>query len=197
MSAAEKALRDDEANALFDGLENLPGLILAVSGGPDSTALLLIAARWAETLKSAAQTTRAKTPCGDGRPRPAAASRGRGLGGEAPGAPPRRAASHAALARQEARHRAARGGALRALWIARASGRASRLWPHPHRPHPRRSGGDGAVSPLPRQRARGACRHGPRRAASRRRRRLRSPASVSHGRQGAPDRDARSRRHRF
>ncbi len=51
MSAAEKALRDDEANALFDGLENLPGLILAVSGGPDSTALLLIAARWVENLQ--------------------------------------------------------------------------------------------------------------------------------------------------
>ncbi len=57
MSAADKALRDDEANALFDGLENLPGLILAVSGGPDSTALLLIAARWAENL-----TTRRKQP---------------------------------------------------------------------------------------------------------------------------------------
>lgn len=52
MSAADKALRDDEANALFDGLEGLPGLILAVSGGPDSTALLLVAARWAENLKT-------------------------------------------------------------------------------------------------------------------------------------------------
>jgi tRNA(Ile)-lysidine synthase len=52
VSAADKALREDEANALFDDLEGLPGLILAVSGGPDSTALLLIAARWAENLKT-------------------------------------------------------------------------------------------------------------------------------------------------
>jgi tRNA(Ile)-lysidine synthase len=50
---AEEAVRDDEANALFFGLEGLPGLILAVSGGPDSTALLVLAARWAKRLKRA------------------------------------------------------------------------------------------------------------------------------------------------
>ncbi len=51
MSTAEHAVRDDEANALFFGLEGLRGLILAVSGGPDSTALLVLAARWAKGLK--------------------------------------------------------------------------------------------------------------------------------------------------
>jgi tRNA(Ile)-lysidine synthase len=50
---AEQAVRDDEANALFSGLEDLRGLILAVSGGPDSTALLFLAARWAKRMKRA------------------------------------------------------------------------------------------------------------------------------------------------
>ena len=35
-----------EANILFSDLADVPGIVLAVSGGPDSTALLLLAARW-------------------------------------------------------------------------------------------------------------------------------------------------------
>jgi tRNA(Ile)-lysidine synthase len=50
---ADQALRDDEANGVFSGLENSRGLILAVSGGPDSTALLVLAARWVKRLKRA------------------------------------------------------------------------------------------------------------------------------------------------
>jgi tRNA(Ile)-lysidine synthase len=50
---AEQAVSDAEASALFRGLENLPGIVLAVSGGPDSTALLVLAARWAKGLKRA------------------------------------------------------------------------------------------------------------------------------------------------
>jgi tRNA(Ile)-lysidine synthase len=53
VSTAEHAVRDDEANVLFSGLEHLPGFVLAVSGGPDSTALLVLAARWAKRRKSA------------------------------------------------------------------------------------------------------------------------------------------------
>jgi tRNA(Ile)-lysidine synthase len=35
-----------EVNRLFGGLHHFPTLILAVSGGPDSTALMVLAARW-------------------------------------------------------------------------------------------------------------------------------------------------------
>ena len=53
MSTADDAVRDREANVLFDGLEDARGLVLAVSGGPDSTALLVLAARWAKRRKRA------------------------------------------------------------------------------------------------------------------------------------------------
>lgn len=54
MPTVEDAVRDEEASALFDGLEGLRGLLLAVSGGSDSTALLIMAARWAKRLKKRA-----------------------------------------------------------------------------------------------------------------------------------------------
>ena len=53
MPAADQAVSDREASGLFRGLEDLPGLLLAISGGPDSTALLVLAARWAKQLKRA------------------------------------------------------------------------------------------------------------------------------------------------
>ena len=51
MPTAEEAVRDEEASALFRGLEDLPGFVIAASGGPDSTALLLLAAQWAKRQK--------------------------------------------------------------------------------------------------------------------------------------------------
>jgi tRNA(Ile)-lysidine synthase len=53
VSTADEIVGDDEAGALFRGLEGSDGLILAVSGGPDSTALLVLASRWAKRLKRA------------------------------------------------------------------------------------------------------------------------------------------------
>ena len=41
-----------EAKALFAGFQDVPALVLAVSGGPDSTALMLLAARWRDALKA-------------------------------------------------------------------------------------------------------------------------------------------------
>jgi tRNA(Ile)-lysidine synthase len=41
-----------EAKALFSDLQSAPSLIVAVSGGPDSTALLYLLARWRAALKS-------------------------------------------------------------------------------------------------------------------------------------------------
>jgi tRNA(Ile)-lysidine synthase len=55
VAAADQTVRDAEADALFSGLEDLPGLVLAVSGGSDSTALLVLAARWAQALKKRRQ----------------------------------------------------------------------------------------------------------------------------------------------
>jgi tRNA(Ile)-lysidine synthase len=47
------AIADVEACALFDDLAAEPALVLAVSGGPDSTALLHLMARWRATLRPA------------------------------------------------------------------------------------------------------------------------------------------------
>jgi tRNA(Ile)-lysidine synthase len=46
------AIAPPEAKTLFADLQALPVVVLAVSGGPDSTALMLLAARWRDLLKT-------------------------------------------------------------------------------------------------------------------------------------------------
>jgi tRNA(Ile)-lysidine synthase len=49
--AAEPPVSPAEAAALFAELAHCPALVLAVSGGPDSTALLVLAARWRAQMR--------------------------------------------------------------------------------------------------------------------------------------------------
>ena len=50
--AESSAVTTTEAKSLFSDLEQIPALVLAVSGGPDSVALMVLAARWRNALKA-------------------------------------------------------------------------------------------------------------------------------------------------
>jgi tRNA(Ile)-lysidine synthase len=50
-SSESEPVSDAEAAVLFADLKDAPALVLAVSGGPDSTALMLLAARWRAAMK--------------------------------------------------------------------------------------------------------------------------------------------------
>lgn len=51
-TADSSAVTVSEAKSLFADFVNLPALVLAVSGGPDSTALMVLTARWRDALKA-------------------------------------------------------------------------------------------------------------------------------------------------
>lgn len=57
MAIADEPVGGEEANALFDGLAGVTGLVLAVSGGADSTALMLLAANWAKARRKSRRRT--------------------------------------------------------------------------------------------------------------------------------------------
>ena len=50
-TAEAKAVSASEVTSLFSGLQSLPVLVLAVSGGPDSTASMVLAAQWRDLLE--------------------------------------------------------------------------------------------------------------------------------------------------
>jgi len=51
-TAETRVVSASEAKVLFSGLQAFPALVLAVSGGPDSTALMVLATRWRDSLKT-------------------------------------------------------------------------------------------------------------------------------------------------
>ncbi len=171
-----------EAARLFSDLKGAGAIVLAVSGGPDSTALLWLASQWRQRLKAGPELLAVTIDHG---------LRKAGGCGSASGEEVcrivARAAHDAALVRRKAAAWIACRCAGSALCDA-CQGRAQvRRGLHPHRAYARRPGRDVSDAPVARQRARRACGDG---AAIRARRRgHRAPAAGCA--EGPADRDAR------
>ena len=165
MTMASDPVRSDELDELFApllGVHAREGVALAVSGGSDSTALMVLFADWLRQRGSDFAHHTVLTV--DHRLRPESAAEARGS------CPPRRRLGfrHATLVWEgaEARDRPAGRGPRGPL---PADGRARARQRHRHaadRPHPGRSGRDAADAARPRQRPRRSRRHRRRRASS-------------------------------
>src|SRR3954466_8122934 len=163
--AHHKASDDDrpisaaEAAELFAGLAPAPALVLAVSGGPDSMALMWLAARW--------RKSRAKGPgliavTGDHGLRSEASREAREVKQVARrldlphrtlhwrGDKPRSGLPEAA--RTERYRRRGGGGGGGAVGTVGEGGKARGPEPCPHRAHPRRPGRDAFDAAVARQR---------------------------------------------
>ena len=179
------AISATEARALFSGLQAFPVLVLAVSGGPDSTALMVLAARWRDALKKKPTLIAVTVDHGLRKE-----SKQRGGGGRASRAQAQDHAPHLALDRTQAVGRVAECRARGALSSARERRPQGRRRAHSHRTHARRPGGDSADPHEPRQRPHRSRRHDADGDAARRRRRLdHFGAAVARHQQGAADRN--------
>src|ERR1700730_11730561 len=114
-------MRDDDsspisasdAKRLFADWKAAPALVLAVSGGPDSIAMMWLIARWRRALARGPRLVavtldhgpRAVYLCRHLRSRPACLSRARSARRQAPAQKPRDRTSHHALDRQQAKDR--------------------------------------------------------------------------------------------
>ena len=138
-----------DAKRLFADWKAAPAIVLAVSGGPDSIALMWLAARWRRALGARAAPDRRHR-------RSWLASRGRARGArrQAAGTHARSAPPHAALERRQTEDRIAGRGARGALSPAGAGGAGERRDAYPHRAYPRRSGRDAVDADAARQRHR-------------------------------------------
>ena len=125
------AISAQDAKRLFADWKAAPAIVLAVSGGPDSIALMWLAARWRRAL---ARGPRLLAVTVDHGLRAEAAAEARDVKRLARSARP--AASHDALDRRQAENRIAGRGASGALPSAGAGRAAQRRHAYPHRAYP-------------------------------------------------------------
>ncbi len=151
------AISASDAKGLFAEWKAAPALVLAVSGGPDSVALMWLAARWRRAFGRGPRLIAVTVDHGL---RPASAREANDVKRLAQ--EPWPAAPHPALARRQAGNRIAGRGAGRALPAAGKGRAGSRRQPYPHRAYPRRPGRDAVDAAVARQRHRRSCGDGAR-----------------------------------